>query len=148
MLALSWLIHTCRLWRERTRHSLLLDRLLRRERGCTSHRLLHWLSLCINLWRELLLHWLLVLGLLILRLTCTLHLPCLDAIEVLTRPFRILPAVTVEMQRDPFALLQVKFLYLGIPYVEHHTFRVLTRLMLQYVRLAHPLVTTRTNALL
>ena len=92
MLALNRLIHTCRLWRERTRHRLLLDRLLRRERCCTSHRLLHWLSLCINLWRELLLHMLLVLGLLILRLSCTHRLPCLDAVEILTRTLRILTA--------------------------------------------------------
>ena len=83
MLALSWLIHTCRLWRERTRHRLLLARLLRRERCCTSHRLLHWLTLWINLWRELLLHMLLVLGLLChLLLSCTLDLPAVNGVEV------------------------------------------------------------------
>jgi hypothetical protein len=123
---------------------LLLDRLLRRERGCTSHRLLHWLSLCINLWRELLLHRLLVLGLL---LTCTIHLPAVDGVEV---TLLSLTTVYIQMGSELFTHLNIHLLDLVLSEdTETHTAGILARLMAQHIFLGKPRLTrSLTDSLL
>ena len=73
-------------------------------------------------------------------LTHSVGFPCLNGVEELARPLRVLTAVDVKMERDGLTYLQVQFLNLRITHVEHHASRVLPVFVFDDVGLSRPLV--------